>query len=238
VTSLTRWISFVLVALALGTAGEARAHGGIPGTDTGNLSFLDPDPLGISYEFTLVLGKRQKADIVHFVGAKSWNEPENPDGLKGWTHTSNWIALDLLAPASVKIVVQRQQGVVNFTGAVWPSLPEPGAAASMARSDLVPAVSLYRGWDSTTEIEDHRYNGAGNFWSTVQYVASNGNPNGKPKVILKARLPAGHYSIAIGGNPRSLGALENYPASDCDPVDIDCFRYTGVHGYRATISAR
>jgi len=224
----------LFAAAGLAAVGEIRAHGGIPGTDTGNLSFVDPAPLGISYEFMLLLGKRQKADIVHFVGAKSWSEPVNPEGLKAWTHTSNWIAFDLLQSARVKIVVQRQQGVVSFNGAAWP--PGSDAPAAVTRSDLVPAVSLYEGWDETTEVETHNYNSSGNFWSTIRYVGSAANPKGKPKVVLKARLPAGHYSIAIGGNPPSLS---NYPAEDCDPRgDTTCYRYTGLHGYRATIQAK
>lgn len=230
-------ILVVVVALVGGATG-ARAHGGIPGTDTGNLSWDDPAPLGISYEFTLLMARRQKSEIIHFVGAKSWSEPENPTGLKGWTHTSTWIALDLVQPARVKILVQRQQGVVNFMGPAWPSPPDPGAAAAMTRSDLVPAVSLYREWDETTEFEDHRYNSSGNFWSTIEYVGSADNPRARPKVVYKAKLPAGHYSIAIGGNPPSRGPASAYPLETCDPTNTTCYRYTGLHGFRATITAR
>jgi len=215
--------------LLLAWTATAQAHGGGPtGTQTGNLSFLDPAPAGISYEWTLLMARGQKAEVVYFVGAKSWNEPLQPEGLKGWTHWSNWIALELVRPAKVKITVQRQQGVVINSG----------GTASVARYALVPAVSVYRGWDETTEFEAHVYNSAGNFWSTIEYMGSNIDRKGRGKVTYKAKLPAGHYSIVIGGNPPSRGAASNYPAEDCDPVDPICYQYTGFHGYRASINVR
>jgi hypothetical protein len=165
---------------------------------------------------------------VHAVGAKSWNEPSNPEGLKGWTHTSNWIALDLLEDSVLKVVVVRQQGVVVPAAA--------GLAA--ARAALVPAVSLYRGWDDTTAVEDHTFNNVGNFWATIEYVGSAANPKAKPRAVYRVRLPAGRYSINIGGNPRSLGDASAYPANGCDPVDPICNAYTGLHGYRASILAK
>jgi hypothetical protein len=60
------------------------------------------------------------------------------------------------------------------------------------------------------------------FWSTVEYVGSAPNLKGKSRVVYKAKLPAGHYTIAIGGNPPSLGDLAAYPLGDCDPVDPIC----------------
>ena len=98
-------------------------------------------------------------------------------------------------PAKVKITVWRQQGVIGVSGGV----------AAVTRSALVPAVSVYEGWDETTENEVHTYNNVGNFWSTVQYLGSAANEKSKPAVVYKAKLPAGRYTIAIGGNPPSLG---------------------------------
>lgn len=217
------------LAVVAAAVQPARAHGGDPiGTITGNVSFADPDPAGIGYEWTVRMHRRQTAEVVHAVGAKSWNEPSNPDGLKGWTHTSNWIALELEEPATVKITVTRQQGVVITSG----------TTAAAARFALVPALSLYSGWDSTTEFEDHTFNNMGNFWSTIVYVGSAANPKGKSRVTYRARLAAGKYSIVIGGNPPSLGNPSAYPPGTCDPADATCYRYTGTHGYRATIQTR
>ncbi len=224
------WSALAGLAMVLGATGPTRAHDAGPGGRiTGDLSFADPAPAGISYEWTVRLHRRQKAELIHAVSAKSWSEPLNPEGLKGWTHTSSWIALDLEDAAAVTITVERQQGVVvtSDTG-----LPE------VARFALVPAVSVYSGWDQTTEFEDHAFNNLGNFWSTIVYVGSASNPKAKPRVVYKARLPAGRHSIVIGGNPRSLGEPGAYPASTCDPVDPVCYDYTGVHGYKVTIKTK
>jgi hypothetical protein len=221
----------ILAAFAVlaGWFGAAGAHAGMPTAAVlGDVSFADPAPAGISYEWTVFLDKKEQAELVNAVGAKSWSEPSNPDGGKGWTHTSNWVALELTEPAKVKITVTRQQGVVNAAAGI----------AAVTRSALVPAVSVYEGWDETTENEVHTYNNVGNFWSTVQYLGSAANEKGKSSVVYKVKLPAGRYSIAIGGNPPSLGGPSAYPPNDCDPLDSLCYQYTGLQGYRATIQAK
>jgi hypothetical protein len=216
--------------IALWLPAVALGHGGgSGGPATGSLSFADPAPLGIGYEWTVQMHRRETMQMVHAVGAKSWQEPSNPDGAKGWTHTSNWVAFELVEPATVKITVERQQGVVV--------VGETGVA-SAARDALVPAVSVYRGWDETTETEAHTFNNVGNFWSTIEYLGTASNPKAKSRVLYKAKLPAGRYSIVIGGNPKSLGDPGAYPAGTCDPADAVCYQYTGMQGYRATIQTK
>ena len=225
----------VAAAFVLALAnGPAVAHEGEPGGHLGNgiLSFADATPaLGISYEWTVSLLPKEKASFVWYVGAKSWSEPSNPVGLKGWTHTSNWVAIELEEPAALTITVERQPGVVYYAA----GLP------SLARGSLVPALSLYSGWDDTTVFEDHTFNNAGNFWSTIQFLGNQPNtPNkknvAKTKISYKTKkLPAGKYSLVIGGNPPPIAS---YPAGDCDIADPVCHDYTGPHGYRATIQAK
>ena len=218
-----------LAVLALVSAGVAGAHDtGPSGNLVGALSFADPAPGGVSYEWTLIMHRGEEASVVNAVSAKSWHEPMNPENLKGWTHTSNWIALELEQDAKVKITVQRQQGVIVNTDGV----------PMVARFGLVPALTVYSGWDDTTQFEDHAYNNVGNFWSTVVYMGHNANAKSRDKVVYKAKLPAGRYSIVIGGNPASLGDASQYPPSDCDPIDPLCYRYSGNHGYVATIRTR
>ncbi|HWP65089.1 MAG TPA: hypothetical protein VNO26_04140 [Candidatus Limnocylindria bacterium] len=219
------WRALLATLVIAGAGVSAAAHVRLPVSATaGDVRFDDPAPAGISYEWTVSLAKRQTAELVRFVGALAWNEPSQPVGAKGWTHWSDWVALELAAPATVKIVVTAQQGVVGPAG--------------LMRSALVPAVSLYDGWDETTENEAHTYNAVGNFWAAMQYLASAANEKGRSVVTLKRKLPAGRYSIAIGGNPPSLGGASAYPTSDCDPADEICYRYTGFHGYRAKITAK
>lgn len=228
----SRRIALVVTVALLLVARPAFAHENEPGGHLGGaVSFADATPdLGLGYEWTVQLRKKDKASVVWHVGAKSWNEPTNPDGLKGWTHTSNWIAVDLEQPARLQVTVERQQGVV-FTNAGVPTV---------ARAELVPALSLYAGWDETTVFEDHTFNNAGNFWSTVEFLGNAPNPRGKSKIVFKSRgtLPAGRYSVVIGGNPPPLASPTSYPTAGCDQLDPLCYAYTGPHGYRALLQAK
>ncbi len=178
---------------------------------------------GISYEWTVKLGQNDQASFVNRVGAKSYNEPppayEPPDS--GWTHTSNWVALELTHHTKLRIEVQRQEGV-PFTN---------GTSIATARNKLVPALSIYSGWDSTS-CEEHRYNTAGNVdWTTVQFIGNQPNSNRRTVAVYTVELDAGQYSIAIGGSPK---VLATYPdAATCSPsTDPVCYAYTGFHGYR------
>jgi hypothetical protein len=221
--------ALALAALAAGSAASVGAHGiGPPGVVTGAVSFADPAPGGISYDWTVIANRGEETSLVNAVSAKSWLEPLNPENLKGWTHTSNWIALQLDTDARIKITVEAQQGVVI----------NPAGTPTVARFGLVPALTLYSGWDDTTSFEDHAYNNAGNFWSTIVYLGHNANPQSRSKITYKTKLPAGLYSLVVGGNPPSLGDASQYPPSDCDPVDQLCYRYSGDHGYRMTIRVR
>jgi hypothetical protein len=212
----------------------------------GTVTHADPTPAGIRYFWTATLGdaetngvdyqnKRRPQegcdDRVSFawrVGAKSWNEPpptyEPP--YSGWTHTSNWVALDLKCDAKLTIRVARQQGVTDGTATF--------------RDRLDPAISLWQGWQENGP-DDHRYNNAGNtpWMYEVQYIGNQPNAKHKDEVVYKVRLKAGKYSIAIGGNPEQLTQAEYADLANCgQPVGPDpaiCYAYTGNHGYRAEI---
>ncbi len=210
------------------------AMGGTETALAGNVNYADPQPStpgvcdgGISYEWTVTMSGHDEAELTGHVGAKSWNEPpplyEPP--FTGWTHTSNWVALELTEPAKLEIEVERQEGVA-FQG--------PTGMVT-ARNMLVPALSIYKNWDNTS-CEDHRYNTGGPIdWSTVEYIGNKKNAQGKDVVTYNVKLKKGYYSIAIGGSPK---VLETYPASDCDVTDPQCYAYTGRHGYEASFKTR
>lgn len=180
---------------------------------------------GVSYEWTVMMKGYDHAELVGHVGAKSWNEPppayEPP--YTGWTHTSNWIALDLKESAKLRIEVERQEGVTF----------QSGTTILTARNKLVPAISIYTNWDNTS-CEDHRYNNAGNDdWSELEYIGNQLNKHGRPVAVYRAKLPAGQYSIAIGGSPK---VLDQYPVGTCDAADPVCYAYTGRHGFEAHLT--
>jgi hypothetical protein len=217
---------FAVLPLLVAVAAPARAQT-VPAWSPSNVQWADPAPLGLSYEWTVAMGRRQTASLVGHVGALAWNVPTQPEGLKGWTHWSNWIALELTEAASVTVTVERQQGVVYSNG----------SSEIVARSALVPALSFYSGQDDTTDPEEHRYDNSGNFWSTVQFVGKEANARARTKIQYKLRnLAAGRYTIAIGGNPP---AIDTYPSAGCAPDgDPVCYAYSGEHGYRVTIDTK
>jgi hypothetical protein len=162
---------------------------------------------GINYTWTVSgMGSADTSgSIIRHVGALSFNDPVNFGDATGtgWTHTSDWIALDLTAPAQLTIQLSQKAGVPNGT--------------STAGSVLAPAFALYSGWH-VSGGDDHVFNNSGPFtWApelTFVGNASNGNPNGTnttglslPAVTNTFILPAGHYSIELGGNPaNSVGS--------------------------------
>ncbi|CUQ65420.1 VPLPA-CTERM sorting domain-containing protein [Candidatus Nitrospira inopinata] len=189
---LIRW------SIALGCAGLLTSP--LPST----AAILVPNPgyaPGIGYEWGITMDQN---DWIVFgstdhpntpqnagVGARSWAEPLNPDGLKGWTHTVHWVALDLSGLTETTILdVTMARGTTG---------------------ELFPAFTLYRGWELTGP-ESHEFNNIGSTpWaSSLEYIGHvqngggpNGTDNGKGVASIAAQfiLEPGLYSLALGGNP-------------------------------------
>jgi len=172
--------------------------GAIIGTTTAQVqaatvSASDPNPdAGISYEWTVDINGNDTANITRHVGAKSWNEPTNPVGLKGWTHTSDWVALKLSEEANLTIKIERAINV-------------PVDATTTAGNSLFPAFSLYSGWENLAE-EDHQYNNAGSTpWAPdITFIGNDTTASGFTSLYKTFKLAPGDYSIAIGGNPSDI----------------------------------
>lgn len=195
-------------ALALSTAAMA------------DVQYADPEEGGIGYEWTVSLGHHGSAEIVGSTGGKGSYEPSFETPEIGWTHTTDWVALELEADVILEIEVSRQEGVYEMK--VDRETGEKSYATSGAM--LYPAISIYKGWDSTTETEKGSFNPQGNFWSTIDFQDALYSKFGESTIIYRAKVPAGKYSVNIGG----VNAL--YCAED-----DAC--YKGVHGYRAKFTA-
>lgn len=205
---------------------------GFSGTAAANtVAWITPTPYvpgvcnGIGYEWAVKASQRASVSFVRRVGAKSWNEvpPFYTPPETGWTHTSDWVKFELTQPATVQIKISRQQGVLLPSVATDPVTGATSIAYTTAGDQLYPALSLYSGWEETG-CEDHRYNNSANFaWApSLQFLANQPNTAGKATAVLTKWLPAGKYSIAIGGANVSF----------CAETDT-C--YSGFHGYRAQI---
>ena len=200
--SITKRSSYLtLAAVGLWLAGAVPSHA--------HINFgLTPDQTGLTYEFKGSTNHGGAGSISGSVGAKSWAEPNNPVDAKGWTHTSNWVQLDLSG--------MHVPGVLTIQ-------MERGATGS-----LFPAFSLYSGWENDTpDTNNHTFNNTGAIsWADdltyIGHVANAGGQNGTANgtgltsVSQQFYLNPGLYSIALGGNPAfSLGQ-------------------TGIHAFNAT----
>lgn len=155
----------------------------------------EPGPqTGLTYEWQVVMGDLDLAHYHGSVGAKSWAEPGNPVGEKGWTHTSDWTALDLTGlsgPTVLTLELERGHDGV---------------------SQLFPAFTLFSGWETVnSDATNHTFNNTGNGWATnlayIDHVANIGGPNGTESgtgnlsVSRQWVLSPGFYSLVYGGNP-------------------------------------
>lgn len=182
-------IMLSIAAVGLWLTGVAPSHAS---TVTQNPAGLQT---GLTYEWQVVMGDLDLAHYHGSVGAKSWAEPGNPVGAKGWTHTSDWTALDL----------------TGLSGPTFLTL-ELGREENTA-SQLFPAFSLYSGWETVnSDATNHTFNNTGNIsWATnltyIDHLANIGGPNGTDSGtgadLLSKQwvLSPGLYSLVYGGNP-------------------------------------
>lgn len=146
---------------------------------------------GVGYTWTVILGGNDRASMEGSVGAWSWDEDGFPATAKGWTHTSNWIALNLTKASKVTMRLYRKLNV-------------PTTGNDVAGNILFPAFTLYRGWDGDGG-DDHTYNNQGNVaWAEdITYLTHRANSGTATSVEVTLELAAGLYSIALGGNSPS-----------------------------------
>jgi hypothetical protein len=149
---------------------------------------------GITYAWQLGLsGPGDSGSVTGSVGSKSWADPSNPGlgsfGLNaGWTHTSNWIYLNLAQAAEVTITLEANAGVDNGQGGFY-------------AGDLIPAFSLWSGVDNDG-LDDHYYEqGAVPHWIDAAGFAflDHADPGSSP-ASLTLNLAAGEYTLAVGAH--------------------------------------
>lgn len=182
-----RTVFLAVAAVGLWLAGAAPSHAS---------SITQPGPqTGITYESQVVMGDLDLAHYHGSVGAKSWAEPGNPVGQKGWTHTSSWTALDLTGltgPTNLTLELERGHG---------------------GTSQLFPAFTLFSGWETVnSDATNHTWNNTGAVsWATnltyIDHLANIGGPNGTDSgtgleaVSRSWVLNPGLYTLNFGGNP-------------------------------------
>ncbi|MDN5940481.1 MAG: VPLPA-CTERM sorting domain-containing protein [Nitrospira sp.] len=199
-----RTVLFAIAAMGMWLAGAAPSHAATVTT---------PGPAtGLTYEWGVTMSETDSAVYTGLVGAKSWAEPANPPGERGWTHTSDWTALDL----------------TGLSGSTLLTLH----LARGATGELSPAFSLYSGWETVnSDSPNHTFNNIGNIsWATnltyMDHIANAGGPDGSGTgtgvtfVSKQWELAPGLYSLVYGGNPGFVPPLGQ----------------TGSHSFSATLT--
>ena len=165
---------------------------------TTEVSKTDPQANGIGYTWTVIADANTQGSFSSHVGAWSWEDnalfgnPGQSPLPVGWTHTSNWLALQLTEEAFFTLALERDANVP------WPSMEDPGRLADT--SSLFPSLTLWRGWDNDGG-DHHTYNNRGNVaWAEdLRYLDHVDNSTGT-QITRTWRLPAGQYSLALGSN--------------------------------------
>ncbi|NOT85886.1 MAG: hypothetical protein HOP02_14145 [Methylococcaceae bacterium] len=179
---------------------------------------------GIGYEWTVTLGNNDSADFTGSVGAKSSYEPTFKAPEFAWTHTTDFVALNLTADAKVSIMVTRQQGVTDA------SVDKTTNALVLKEAGnlLNPVVAVWKNWEESG-VETGSFNPLGktSWMNELAYVGIAYADKGQSMIIYTVDLPKGKYTLNIGG-------ANAYEPNGCAATNAAC--YTGTHGYRVEIT--
>lgn len=154
---------------------------------------------GVTYTWQIELsGPGDSAEVVRAVGSKAWADPSNPDlgsfGLNaGWTHTSNWVYVSLAEAAEVAFSLAPNDAVSNGEGGFF-------------AGDLVPAFSLWSGVDDDGTDNHYYEQGQVPHWidaagfAFLDHADEGPGPFDGSVATLTLELPAGEYTLALGGH--------------------------------------
>jgi len=202
-------VRLLTAALCLAGAAVAWSHSGPhtpkpvqpPAPSPGSFGKGDPVPNrfnsetgtttgGISYAWTVSSVGNLTANLNGIVGASSWSYPAASTPDEGSTRASSWIALRLRLPCLVTIRVSRAANIPDPLGIL------PG---DLGGGDLRPAFTLYSGWQEAGSDEVAYPNKSAIPWASALSYLSHTEDEGDGIVETSLELPAGDYSIALGG---------------------------------------
>lgn len=171
----------------------------------------DPQAGGIGYRWTVTAGASDFASITRHVGAWAWQDSSlfgSGEPPVGWTHNSDWVAFKLEVDAYVTLRLTSAEDV-------------PLAPSGTAGNNLYPGMTIYSGWDNDVAPQAfadanndgfpidnwHSYVNRDDIeWAEDTQYFSHLEPNGTHVVEATLFMPAGDYTIAIGGKSISTEA--------------------------------
>lgn len=193
------YLGFAALFLSVMAAPAASVIAGDPSPNVYDPETFAPLDGGIGYTWTVQMGQTDTASMQGHVGAWSWDEDGFPATEKGWTHTSNWVALTLDKTSLLTVSLENRANV---------PLPTALNPFAVAGNFLTPGVSIYAGWDGDGG-DHHTFNNQGNIaWAEdVTHLDHIANPNSASAIQKSWVLPAGNYTVNLGGNSPSTEAL-------------------------------
>lgn len=145
---------------------------------------------GIAYAWTVSAVGNLNAALNGIVGASSWSDPESLSADEGRTRSSSWVALRLRFPSLVTIRLSRAANIPDPLGIL------PGDTGG---GDLRPAFTVYSGWQESGSDNTTYPNKSSIPWAGSLSYHSHALDDGSGSVEASIELPAGDYSIALGG---------------------------------------
>lgn len=149
---------------------------------------------GIRYRWTVNLAGNSSTRFSDAVGAWGWDEDGDPGMETGRTEAAHWVALNLKSPSKLTIRVAQKANVVDQS-ALFPG--------EVAGANLKPAFTIFAGWDGDGGDEATFPNRGTVPWAEdltyIDHIEIDG-------IVAEGTftLPAGKYTIALGGNSTSV----------------------------------
>ena len=155
----------------------------------------DPVPGGVGYTYVVTAGLGSSGSVANHVGAWSWEDntlfaPGQPP--VGWTHTSNWLGLQVTEPLTFTVTMSRNANVP------WPSQAEPDRKADT--TSMFPSFTVWRGWHNNG-ADSHMYNNRGPVaWAPGLTYMDHFDNSTADSITRSWTLEPGQYTFALGSN--------------------------------------
>lgn len=187
-------LALALAACSLSAAAQAAVISGDP-APTINDDFGTQIEGGVPYRWQVILGSEETGLTSGRVSAWSWDEDNQPSTERGWTHNATWIAVTVLVDTWLSIRVENKGDV-----------PTGGSDPEYYGNNLYPGMTLYTGQDHDGGA-DHFFNNRGSIVWAEDILYFGHVENSLEHVITQYwYLPAGAYSLVIGGNSPAINA--------------------------------
>lgn len=142
-----------------------------------------PGTAGYAFHLTLDPSDNDTSSFAGTVGSWSWEDASLGLGNGiGWRHQSQWIAITLSGPSSLEVSMRRNDLVAD--------------------DKLFPSFSIYRNHTNITSSHFYENNQTLSWDSNLSFVGLVGNST-LGEVSDTFELPAGNYTLVLGGNATS-----------------------------------